>query len=260
MVVYMTDTSDNIQRSSKTSNDLVRRMRDLWARIEPGTDDIALMTQVSAILIESAFRLETLEGEHENISRGRLPTHRCKVCDTFWMDLPEHNASTMVGIRCGETCCVGTNIEKLPVAQGITRMATVEPPHPETPVVDPRIREIMECNDPGNAKTIYGTAKAGEQRTQVCDCDVGLCCKTNRRTNQYCRIDPPLANGAVSIKSLDVTALSEDAPYCRYQEKGRTCKCNPVCVTCGWGQHATIHEVALTYPGAHQFEPMSEHQ
>jgi hypothetical protein len=130
----------------------------------------------------------------------------------------------------------------------------------ETPVVDPRIREIMECNDPGNAKTIYGTAKAGEQRTQVCDCDVGLCCKTNRRTNQYCRIDPPLANGAVSIKSLDVTALSEDAPYCRYQEKGRTCKCNPVCVTCGWGQHATIHEVALTYPGAHQFEPMSEHQ
>jgi len=42
------------------------------------------------------------------------------------------------------------------------------------------------------------TQKAEVQRTQVCDCDVGLCCKSNRRTNQYCRIDPPASNdGAV---------------------------------------------------------------
>lgn len=33
-----------------------------------------------------------------------------------------------------------------------------------------------------------------EQRTQVCDCDVGLCCKANRRTNQYCRIQPPASS------------------------------------------------------------------
>lgn len=33
--------------------------------------------------------------------------------------------------------------------------------------------------------------KADDRRTQVCDCDIGLCCKANRRTNQYCRIQPP---------------------------------------------------------------------
>ena len=64
-------------------------------------------------------RIRRLEGEHENIRRGRIPTHRCKVCDTFWLDLrPEHDAMTMVGIWCGETCCEGTNIEKLPTLSG----------------------------------------------------------------------------------------------------------------------------------------------
>lgn len=105
--------------SNSPSENLVRRMRDLWKRIEPGTDDVVLMTQVSAILMEAAARLERLEGEHENITRGRLPTHRCKVCDTFWRDLAPEPAMTMVGIWCGEVCCEGANIEPLPIPRGI---------------------------------------------------------------------------------------------------------------------------------------------
>lgn len=104
--------------STHTADDyLVRRMRDLWKRIEPGTDDVVLMTQVSVILVEAALKLERLEGEHENIRRGRVPTHRCKVCDTFWIDLGD--MWSMCGTWCGEVCCVGDNIEKLPEVSGI---------------------------------------------------------------------------------------------------------------------------------------------
>lgn len=75
-------------------------------------------------IMEAADELDRLRGEHENISRGRLPTHRCKVCDTFWMELPEHNAMTMVGVRCGETCCEGANIEPLPIPAGLQRFTS----------------------------------------------------------------------------------------------------------------------------------------
>jgi hypothetical protein len=34
--------------------------------------------------------------------------------------------------------------------------------------------------------------KAEEQRTRVCDCDVGMCSMASRASDQYCRIQPPV--------------------------------------------------------------------
>lgn len=102
---------------SNIPSNLVNRLRGLWKRIEPGTDDVVLMTQVSAVIAEAAKRLELLEGEHENITRGRIPTHHCKACGTFWIDLG--HAWTMCGISCGPCCDVPSNIEKLPALRPV---------------------------------------------------------------------------------------------------------------------------------------------
>ena len=129
---------------------LVVRMRDLWKRIEPGTDDAVLMMQVCAILVEASARLERLEGEHENITRGRVPTHRCKVCDTFWIDLGK--MMTMCGIWCGETCCEGANIEKLPA---------VSPPHePKVVPPCPSVHDHMWAED-GHCMRCYAQKSEG---------------------------------------------------------------------------------------------------
>ena len=46
-----------------------------------------------------------------------------------------------------------------------------------------------------------------------------------------------------------------DNTGCWYQERRRTCKCIPLCEVCGWGRHAAIHSMPLTFEGAHPYSP-----
>ena len=38
----------------------------------------------------------------------------------------------------------------------------------------------------------------------------------------------------------------------------RTCRCTPHCAVCGWGPHAAIHGMPLTFDGAHAYAPPLE--
>lgn len=54
-------------------------LRDLWARIEPGTDDVALMVQVSAAMSEAAYLLEQLRPKTPDCPHA-APHRYCDGC------------------------------------------------------------------------------------------------------------------------------------------------------------------------------------
>lgn len=156
-----------------TSKELIQRMRLLWKRIEPGTDDVVLMTQVSATLAEAAIELEKLQCEHSALLRGRVPTHRCKVCGALWtlwaaqpgkypIDHPLHEASwSLFSLHCGQCCdnvAMGDQIEPIALAAPVGRDAPCPShAHPSCPLCNPD-KTVPELNRAG----VYSQHEARE--------------------------------------------------------------------------------------------------
>lgn len=67
--------SESEQRDAEPlSSNLVDRLRDLWKRLEPGTDDVVLMTQISVVMAEAAAEIENLR---DDLRRAIAQKDRC---------------------------------------------------------------------------------------------------------------------------------------------------------------------------------------
>lgn len=80
-------------------------------------DGHGVTRDATAAEIAGAFqRLRDLQCEHESLLRGRMPTHRCKVCGAMWIDWGD--SWSLFSPRCGQCCdnvAMGHQIEALPV-------------------------------------------------------------------------------------------------------------------------------------------------
>lgn len=124
------------------SPNLVNRMRETWKRLDPTDTEVdpVATANASLLLAEALVVVEDHQAEHDALLRGRVPTHRCKVCGALWIEYSD--SWSLFSRRCGKCCDnapMGKQIEPLP---GIPPRLAPEPTHElpkgAVPVLNPQ--------------------------------------------------------------------------------------------------------------------------
>lgn len=74
-------------------------------------------------------------------------------------------------------------------------------------------------------------------------------------------MDEPIYTEQIGIMFSDETEGATDTFACRTRRSpGGTCRCQPKCIICGWGEHAALHgpvyrQLPGSKPWAHKFRP-----
>jgi hypothetical protein len=157
--------------------------------VRPRPDGVKARCGGPALCSECAREQATVPPTNEQLLKEWVNEHAAvlsieqRVCLAIFAQHLDRRANQMAAMHAHETC------DQL-VRDWHSAVIDMETPNMDSKLAAQR--RVVACETKLHSWAARSSQKAEEQRTRVCDCDVGMCSMASRASDQYCRIQPPV--------------------------------------------------------------------